>query len=88
MHMLFTRRQHPRSPAALAVDWCAEGSLTHYVSALADCSPAGVFVCTGLPKPVGTRVELWFHTEHGTHNVKGRVRWAQSQRGMGIGFEI
>jgi hypothetical protein len=88
MHMLFTRRHHPRSPAALAVDWCAEGSLTHHVCTLADSSPSGVCVRTSLPQPVGTRIQLWFCTEQGTHSIQGRVRWAQPTRGMGIGFEI
>jgi hypothetical protein len=87
MHMLFTRRQHPRSAAALPVDWCVAGSLTHHVSSLADSSPGGVFVRTSLPKPVGTPIDLCFFTEHGPHNVKGRVRWSQPKRGMGIGFE-
>jgi hypothetical protein len=79
------RRGHERDAATLTVNWHAFGSAVHRVSTTADVSPAGAFVCTAEPRPVGSAVVLEMATSRGPLEVHGRVAWTDP-RGMGVRF--
>jgi hypothetical protein len=79
------RRRHERDAAMLAVDWRAFGSGVHRVSTTADVSPAGAFVCTAEPRPVGSPLVLELATPRGPVEVHARVAWTDP-RGMGVRF--
>jgi hypothetical protein len=79
------RRGHERDATLLAVDWRAFGSAVHRVSTTADVSPAGAFVCTAEPRPVGSALVLEMTTPRGPVEVHARVAWTDP-RGMGVRF--
>ncbi|HEY3822445.1 MAG TPA: PilZ domain-containing protein [Polyangiaceae bacterium] len=79
------RRGHERDVALIAVDWHEFGSSVHRVSTTADVSPGGAFVCTAVPRPVGSAVVLEMGTPRGRVEVHARVAW-MDPRGMGVRF--
>ncbi|HEX3344969.1 MAG TPA: PilZ domain-containing protein [Polyangiaceae bacterium] len=79
------RRRHERDAALVGVDWRAFGSAVHRVSTTADVSPGGAFVCTAVPRPVGSPLVLRMTTTRGPVEVHARVAWTDP-RGMGVRF--
>jgi hypothetical protein len=82
---LFGRRQHPRRPSNLAVDWHLFGSKVGHISTLVDLSRGGAFVRAAYPRDVGSPIVLELPTADGPINVHARVAWSTEQ-GMGLRF--
>lgn len=55
------RRKNTRAPLSLPVQLRAEGARDLESCCTSDISPAGIFVETDSPLPVGTKVEAWIH---------------------------
>jgi|HubBroStandDraft_2_1064218.scaffolds.fasta_scaffold155067_2 hypothetical protein len=79
------RRHHPRTPAALAVEWHLFGSAVHHRSATEDISAGGVLVSSLKPLPVGSPVVVALATPQGRRELHARVAWSESTR-MGVRF--
>jgi hypothetical protein len=79
------RRDHRVEVAkGLWVAWRADGSPT--VSRVRDLSMGGVFISTNSPLNQGSEIHLLFSLPEGEVRVKGRVRRATAQGGMGVEF--
>lgn len=75
-----------RVRSALRVDWCIHGRMAHVVSDLDNMSAGGAFICTSVPAPLGTRVQMHLLTDRGMVPALGRVV-RSDPRGMGVRFD-
>ncbi|HKV03588.1 MAG TPA: PilZ domain-containing protein [Candidatus Acidoferrales bacterium] len=67
------------------VAWRASGPRS--VSRVRDLSEGGVFIFTDLRTPVGTAVELLFALPEGETRIHGIVRYADTNKGIGVEFK-
>lgn len=75
-----------RVRSALRVDWCIHGRMAHVVSDLDNMSAGGAFICTSVPAPLGTLVQMHLLTDRGMVPALGRVVRSEG-RGMGVRFD-
>lgn len=66
------------------VAWTANGPRN--VCRVRDLSAGGAFISTAKPAPVGTVVQLLFALPEGEMRIDGLVRYADTEKGMGVEF--
>ncbi|MGO8994479.1 MAG: PilZ domain-containing protein [Polyangiaceae bacterium] len=79
------RRQHPRAPASVVVDFRLFGSGVHHRSTTEDLSPGGALVTALAPLPLGSPVVVTLPTAQGRTEIHARVAWSGPTR-MGLRF--
>jgi PilZ domain len=79
-------RRSARTPVSKGI-WVAwQTSGPRNVSRVRDLSAGGVFICTPLPVPIGAEVEMLFALPEGESRLKGIVRYADGNKGIGVEF--
>jgi hypothetical protein len=79
------RRNDPRTPAAVNVDWHVFGSAVHHRSATEDLSRGGAMVSSLKPMPVGSPLVVALAIASGRLELHARVAWSHATR-MGVRF--
>jgi hypothetical protein len=84
------RSKENRQNARIAVSkgvwvaWQSDGPRN--VSRVRDLSVGGVFISTAIPVPVGTEVDMLFTQPEGETRIRGIVRYADGNNGIGVEF--
>ena len=82
---LAQRRQHPRVPNVIPVEFRLFGSAVRHISTTRDLSSRGTMLEAVSQLPVGSPLVLAFPTNHGPVERHGRVAWSAAA-GMGVRF--
>ena len=78
------RYQRIALPKGMWVAWY--GAAEHQVSRVGTLSMGGIFICTPIPPPVGTKLKLAFEVPGGEVQTEGIARNMEAGKGMGIQF--